>query len=108
VDNAIFPQQMLVDYVRVYQDASTGIDDPVSKDNPVISSFFSDKISIEFPDTYSPLKTISLIDIHGRIIRTNQTSDSKTEIESGFLSKGMYLVKINSGNRTYTQKVIKN
>lgn len=107
VDDTIFPQQMLVDYVRVYQDASLGLNDPVSKDNPIIPSFISDKISIQFPTNYTSTKSINVYDINGRTLLTKQTTENKIDIESGSFSKGMYLVKVNAGDRTFTQKVIK-
>jgi beta-glucanase (GH16 family) len=107
VDNTIFPQQMLVDYVRVYQDASTAVNNPISKDNPVIQTFITDNINITFPDSYPPGKSIAVYDVNGRTILTKQTTESKVELDAGSFMKGMYLVKIVSGDKSYTQKVIK-
>jgi hypothetical protein len=38
---------------------------------------------------------------------TKQTTESKVELDAGSFMKGMYLVKIVSGDKSYTQKVIK-
>lgn len=107
VDDTIFPQQMQIDYVRVYQNAPMGINDPVSKDNPIIPSFFLDRISITFPETYAVQKTITLFDINGRNLLTKQITENRTELETGSLMNGMYLVRISAGEKSYTQKVIK-
>lgn len=107
VDNTIFPQQMLVDYVRVYQDASLGVEEHISKDNPIIPTFISDKLDITFPDSYQSRKVIAVFDINGRSILNKQTDENIINIDSSTLSKGIYFVKIVAGDRLYTQKVIK-
>jgi len=107
VDTTIFPQQMLVDYIRVYQDISMGLNQQFSKDNPIISSFFSNDINITFPDSYQTKKLLSVFDINGKSVLKGQTSDKSIDINSGSLIKGIYLVRIVSGDKTYTQKVIK-
>ena len=107
VDNSIFPQQMLVDYVRVYQDAGTAVNNPVSTDNPVIPTFINDNINITFPEDYPSGKSITVYDVNGRTLLTKQTTEGKVELDAGSFRKGMYLVKIVSGDKTYSQKVIK-
>jgi hypothetical protein len=98
---------MLVDYVRVYQDASLGVEEHISKDNPIIPTFISDKLDITFPDSYQSRKVIAVYDINGRSILNKQTDENIINIDSSTLSKGIYFVKIVAGDRLYTQKVIK-
>ena len=108
VDNTIFPKQMLVDYVRYYQDAATGIEEVTSTEQPNMKTIFTDKISIDFPTVFSCKKSITLIDINGKIIVNATTDDSNFEINGSFLNNGMYLVKIETGGKVFTRKVIKN
>jgi len=99
---------MLVDYVRYYQDAATGIEEVTSTEQPNMKTIFTDKISIDFPTVFSCKKSITLIDINGKIIVNATTDDSNFEINGSFLNKGMYLVKIETGGKVFTRKVIKN
>ena len=108
VDDAIFPKQMLVDYVRYYQDASTGTDDIISLEKPTMKSLFSDNLNINFPSSLNGKKSISLIDLNGKLVFSSSTDNSTFEIDGNQLHKGMYLVKIETGGKEFTQKVIKN
>ena len=108
VDDAIFPKQMLVDYVRYYQDASTATDDVISLEKPSMKTVFSDNLNINFPTSLNGNKSISLIDLNGKLIFSSTTDDSNFEIKGNLLNKGMYQVKIETGGKIFTQKVIKN
>ncbi len=108
VDDTIFPKQMLVDYVRYYQDVQTGVNEVKTKNNPVIPSFFKDNIDIQFPENLAESKTISVYDINGKKIKNLVTSENQTKVDMNATGKGIYLIKVNSGNTVYSQKVIKN
>jgi len=108
VDNTIFPKQMLVDYVRYYQDATTGVEEVTSVDKPNMKSIFADNLKIDFPSVLSGKKTITLIDINGKINSSTSADGSHIEIDGNSLSKGMYLVKVETEGKVFTQKVIKN
>ena len=108
VDDSIFPKQMLVDYVRYYQDATTGTDDVISLDKPTMKTVFNDNLNINFPSSFNGRKSISLIDLNGKLIFSSSTDNSNFEINGNQLNKGMYLVKIETEGKEFTQKVIKN
>jgi Secretion system C-terminal sorting domain len=50
---------------------------------------------------------IQLLDAAGKIIYTNYTSESIMKIEMNEIRSGLYIVKINSKNNIYTQKIVK-
>jgi beta-glucanase (GH16 family) len=108
VDDTIFPKQMLVDYVRYYQDVPLAVNDVKSKDNPIIPTFFNESIDIQFSDNMINAKTISIFDIYGKMIKNTSTNENQTKIDMNSVNKGIYLVKISSGTNTYSQKVVKN
>ena len=96
--NTVFPNNIQIDYVRVYQENSTSIDDKT-----LISSLnFEDNIL-----TFNPLKVkgISVMDINGRkllLIKDNN------KIYTNSLSSGVYIVEtiqIN-GIRNYHKIII--
>ncbi len=50
---------------------------------------------------------IQLLDATGKIIQTNNTTESFLKIETREIKSGLYILKINSKNNTYTQKIVK-
>lgn len=50
--------------------------------------------------------TIGVFDIQGRLVREAKSSEVHTAIDISDLSKGMYIVKCDSGERSATQKII--
>lgn len=108
VDDSIFPKQMLVDYIRYYQDATTGTDDVISLDKPTMKTMFTDNLNINFPSSLNGKKIITLFNLNGKPVFNTTTDNSSCEINGNQLSKGMYLVKIETEGKEFTQKVIKN
>lgn len=108
VDETALPKQMLVDYVRYYKDAATGINDVVSLDKPTMNTVFNDNLNINFPSAQNGKKSISLIDLNGKLVYSSSTNEMNCQINGNQLNKGMYLVKIETESKEFTQKVIKN
>ena len=96
--NTVFPNNIQIDYVRVYQENSTSIDDKT-----LISSLnFEDNIL-----TFNPLKVkgISVMDINGRKLLLTKDNN---KIYTNSLSSGVYIVEtiqIN-GIRNYHKIII--
>jgi len=105
VDNSIFPQKLLVDYVRVYRDINA-VNDPSSKQQPVVSTLVSDNLNIQIPENQRNNKII-IYDLNGKTIRQQNTSERELNINVSDLTKGVYIVKIVSEKNIYTSKVIK-
>lgn len=52
--------------------------------------------------------TINIYNVLGKLVSTSEVTKSKNNINISELSKGLYLVKINSGKQFITKKLIKN
>jgi len=65
-----------------------------------------DNITVELPDLLSNA-VISFIDLPGREQKSLQTSDKQTIINVKDLAKGIYLIRVQSGDKTGFQKFIK-
>jgi len=105
VDDSIFPQRLLVDYVRVYKDINA-VNDSYSKQQPVVSTLVSDNLNIQVPENQRNNKII-ICDLNGKTIRQQNTSERELNINVSDLTKGVYIVKIVSDRNIYTSKIIK-
>ncbi|MCG1036974.1 endonuclease [Polaribacter sargassicola] len=52
--------------------------------------------------------TINVYNVLGKLVKTTEVTKSKNNIDISNLSKGIYLIKINSGKQFITKKLIKN
>lgn len=76
----------------------------------------SDKVSV-YPNPNNGLftielangltKTIEIIDVTGRVVLTNTTSNNVTDVNISTLANGVYYVKVRSENATEVVKIIK-
>lgn len=108
VDNTIFPKQMLVDYVRYYQEGTTAVNEVSAPVVPKIPAFFDQYINIQFPEDYPSTKSITVYDLNGNRLINQMVSDNRYQLSTNQLPKGMYLLKIVAGDKSYSRKVIKN
>ena len=88
--NTIFPNQIEIDYVRVYQENVTNIID-VNKINKyvVYPNPAIDALTINGEN----LKQVKIFNIHGELVLLNNISNNK-EIDISKLNKGMYLIEL--------------
>ena len=88
--NTVFPNQIEIDYVRVYQENVTNIID-VNKINKyvVYPSPAIDALAIHGEN----LKQVKIFNIHGELVLLNNISNNK-EIDISKLNKGMYLIEL--------------
>ena len=52
--------------------------------------------------------TITIYNVLGKLLLTSEITKSKNNIDISEFSKGIYLIKINSGKQFITKKLIKN
>jgi beta-glucanase (GH16 family) len=105
VDANIWPQEFLIDYVRVYQksEGSAVKNTPKSK----ISIHSPEKNKLEVTSETFPFM-LNIYSVSGEILLTQSITNAKTMIDISDLSEGMYLVSVNNGqNLAYTQKIVK-
>jgi hypothetical protein len=70
--------------------------------NPV-----SDKLQVVTYGTQGNNPSISVVDVTGKLIKTEEVTGATTEINMGGLASGMYLLKYSDSNHTQTIKVSK-
>lgn len=107
VNDSIFPQQMIIDYVRVYKDVAS-VREKVLTEQPILKSLFSDQLSIVFPDAIMKAKTITIFDLTGKILLKKTSDEQQIDMDTHLLSKGIYLVRMDTGSNIVTKKILKN
>ena len=89
----------------------TKINSPKSGSFTVFPNPVSDHLTIELPALISAKFEVAICDLQGRKIRTYHAEASGKKViqvnELGFLSPGIYLVRITDESKSYTQKIIK-
>ena len=100
--NTVFPNQIQVDYVRVYQDNITAISDVTSDANFI--TYSQDYLSFENRD----YKNLLIFNLDGRIT-SNHDINGKTKVNVGYLNSGMYIIEIEDfdGNKINKKVIIK-
>jgi len=91
-----------VKYLRAINTANKTIgDSPLTfSPNPIKSSFTIRGIE--------NMERIDILDINGKLLKSNQCKSSIKTIDISSLNKGVYFVKVISGNKSYVEKIVKN
>jgi len=95
---------MVVDYVRIYQTNPLSIDDNILNDIKVYPNPANTKINIS---SQLNIDKVDLYDITGKLILTTNKPKSNV-IDVSAITNGMYLLKIYSGERSSTKKIVIN
>jgi beta-glucanase (GH16 family) len=107
VDDSIFPQQLLVDYVRVYRDVSSGgLSGQLFDQRPIFPSIVHENLKIKFPSA-SKENQVAVFDMGGKQIVDNKSVSSIIDIDFESFTNGVYIVRTLSDNNNFVQKVIK-
>jgi len=98
--NTVFPNQIEIDYVRVYKDNLTDVSDVSHNENLIIYS--NDYLNFENFN----FNNLLIYNLDGRII-SNIEINGKSKVNVGHLSSGLYIVEIEDfGGNKINQKVI--
>ena len=76
-------------YLKIYPNPSTSII------NVNINGNFNNNINLEF------------LDIQGRVLQSKNVTNSLTSLDISSLTNGVYFLKLNAGNRTQIERIIK-
>lgn len=95
---------MVVDYVRIYQTNPLSIDDNILSDIKIFPNPADTKINIS---SQLNIDKVDLYDITGKLILTTNKPKSNV-IDVSAITNGMYLLKIYSGERSSTKKLVIN
>jgi beta-glucanase (GH16 family) len=106
VDTNIWPQEFLIDYVRVYQKSeSTVVDSNAAGRQLTISSH--EKNQLEVKTEVFPL-TLDIFSLSGEHILTQVINDSAVVVDISALPQGMYIIKASNGAEVaFSQKIVK-
>jgi hypothetical protein len=94
---------------RVQVDPILGIEPPAPTDwAKVYPTLIQDKCTVEITGTISPKQaSIEVIDLNGRVRATNPVRQKTTEVDFGNYPSGLYLLRIQNGNLSTVQRVMK-
>ena len=102
IDPSFTESSMIIDYVKVYQNTSLSTDEVFGSKFSVYPNPSSDVINIRTTET---VDKVELYNTLGQsVIRSNSFDGNQIDINS--VKSGLYLLKIYSGNKTVTKKVI--
>jgi hypothetical protein len=92
--------------IKVTKEVS-GIDDLTgySDEFQVYPNPFSNRITIEASEQ---INFIEIINLQGKVIENISINNNKAEIDLSELNKGLYIIRAQTANNTYTNQVIKN
>ena len=99
--NTVFPNQMEIDYVRVYQENTTSVEHTSESENIIYPNPSNNHILFKGKN----LKYIRIYNIEGRVI-LNKTLSQNKRIDVEHLDSGMYLVELEDSYGVKTNKKI--
>jgi beta-glucanase (GH16 family) len=88
--NTVFPNQMEIDYVRVYQENLTN---SINIDNKNKYTFFPNPANDVLTIQGKNVSRIKIFNIHGNIVLSKNVNNNK-KVDISILNKGMYLVEL--------------
>jgi hypothetical protein len=94
---------------RVQVDPILGVEPPAPADwAKVYPTVINDKCTVEVTGTISPKQaTIEIVDLNGRSRSVKAIKQSKTDVDFGGYPSGLYLLRIQNGNLSTVQRVMK-
>jgi len=101
IDSNFSQSSMVIDYVRVYQNTTASTEDVFSNKFSVYPNPSSDVLNIR---TNEPIDKVELYNTIGQLIVAKKT----TNINISSINRGVYILKIYSGKRIVTKKVMIN
>ncbi len=92
--------------VKFVPDVFTSINNDLFNESlNIYPSPANNKFFIEFEE-YKNSK-LEILNSNGQLLKTIDLNNSKTQVEIGDLSKGMYIIKVVNKNGTFTRKIVK-
>jgi hypothetical protein len=88
--NTVFPNQMEIDYVRVYQENLTN---SINIDNKNKYTFFPNPANDVLTIQGKNVSRIKIFNIYGNIVLSKNVNNNK-KVDISILNKGMYLVEL--------------
>ena len=105
--STVFPQEMKVDYVRVYQNVPVGIEDPI-ENSPRLSLFpnpTQSAIFLEAPGL--SVATVKVLDAQGKELLKKERFNLMHELNVEQLPAGLYFIQATQGTKSFTGRFIR-
>ncbi len=99
--NTIFPAEMLVDYIKVYQPSNANSIADNNKNSDLFTIIQNDKIILKSNFDY-----FKIISINGQILNNEKTQSKEISIKD--LMEGFYFIELYSNQKVYRKSFIKN
>jgi len=100
--NTVFPNQMEIDYVRIYQDNITSVSESVSKiSNIIYPNPTEGKITINEKD----INSMKLMNIYGSIVLEIKSPLDYQQIDINHLAEGIYLLQYIKDDIKFINKI---
>ncbi len=102
IDPNFSQSAMEIDYVRVYQESTTSVNDIVEDDVHLFPNPIKDKLIIQIPSNSIGQK-VSIFSIFGREIQSFIVTEPRMIVDFSNFKRGIYIVKIETsiGNSSY-------
>ena len=101
--NTVFPNQMEIDYVRVYQENTTSIESVRENEN-IIYPNPSNTGEVTITSANSADISIAVFDVLGKQFKNETFSNNKLNVSN--LRSGIYILRITQGNAETTKKLV--
>ena len=101
IDPAFIESNMIIDYVRVYQNLGLSVDDSFANQFSVFPNPARDIITIESPQR---IDEALLFNALGQLILKKTNNVQKLKLNK--LNPGIYTLKLRSGNQSVTKKIL--
>lgn len=106
IDDSIWPQEFLIDYVRVYQKDESSSSPDIGYDDFIrIKRISKDEIMLNF-DSQKPVN-ISIYSLSGNKEFSTHDCQNNCIIDISFLNDGVYLLSAGDGEKQAVQKFVK-
>ncbi|MDX8337562.1 T9SS type A sorting domain-containing protein [Draconibacterium sp. IB214405] len=103
---AEFPCSVFIDWLRVYKlDINVGISQTASREFQIYPNPAKENLTVSCKTTGE--YNVKLLDIAGKPVMQGTFSNT-TEINTSGYTKGLYLVKIENGRQSYSEKILIN
>ncbi len=99
--NTIFPAEMLVDYIKVYQPSNANSIADNNKSSDLFTIIQNDRIILKLNFDY-----FKIISINGQILNNEKTQSKEISIKD--LMEGFYFIELYSNEKVYRKSFIKN
>jgi beta-glucanase (GH16 family) len=103
IDPSFSQSEMVIDYVRVYQNTSLGLEEIAQEEFSVYPNPVSSTVNI---GSNVEISSIALYNTYGQRIVEKKSNTNALDVSQ--LNHGIYMLKITSGNRIVTKRIMVN